>query len=71
MSASNVPTQKITLARDLEVGPRGGLRKAGETLELPVTDARLLLMQGMAREPGANLSNSVPATPTKTGTAKE
>lgn len=50
MSDSAELTQKVVLARDLAVGPQGGLRKADETVELPATEARLLLMLGHARE---------------------
>lgn len=40
---------EVTLARDANVGPKGGLRKADTSVVLPAVEARNLLIQGKAR----------------------
>jgi hypothetical protein len=40
----------VTLAADW-TGPRGGVHKADETLEVPDVEARELLIRGLARHP--------------------
>lgn len=40
---------EVTLARDLKVGPQGGLRKADTNITLPAGEAQLLINQGKAR----------------------
>lgn len=40
---------EVTLARDANVGPKGGLRKADTSVVLPATEAQNLLIQGKAR----------------------
>lgn len=40
---------EVTLAVDLPVGPRGGVKKADETVWLPSSEAALLVSLGQAR----------------------
>lgn len=40
----------VTLAAEW-TGPRGGVHKADETLEVPDAEARELLIRGLARHP--------------------
>lgn len=42
---------EVTLARDLPVGPRGGVVKADTTVSLPATQAHELVYTGQARWP--------------------
>lgn len=40
---------EVTLARDANVGPKGGLRKADTSVVLPAVEAQNLIIQGKAR----------------------
>lgn len=40
---------EVTLARDLAVGPKGGVRKADTSIVLPAVEAQNLLIRGQAR----------------------
>jgi hypothetical protein len=46
----------ITLAAEW-TGPRGGVHKADETLEVPDAEARELLHRGLARRPATTEKN--------------
>lgn len=62
---------EVTLARELPVGPRGGMVQADQQVSLPYADAELLVMQGAARYEKKTAPVAVPApgAPTAAGTA--
>lgn len=57
---------EVTLARDLPVGPRGGLVKADEQVKLPYAEAQLLVAKGHARYEKKSAPVAVPAPGTTT-----
>ena len=52
---------EVTLARDLHVGPRGGLVKADTQVSLPHAEAELLVYTGQARYEKTTQAVVVPA----------
>lgn len=61
MADNNQHHVEVTLARDLHVGPRGGLVKADTQVSLPRQEAELLVMQGYARYDKKTQAVAIPA----------
>lgn len=71
--SKNALEAEVILARDARVGPKGGTRKAGTTVTVPTTEARLLVMEGAARytKSGAPTATvGTDSTATNTGSEK-